>query len=94
MDTQDIGLLITLIDKDIDNFQSVYERTGRECWKDNINNLNRIKQELIGLDNNLLCSDCGTKIYDSYISENNGEYLRCFSCYEESYENYISNEED
>lgn len=94
MDNQDISLLIKLIDKDIDNLQSVYERTGKEHWKDNINNLLRIKGELIRLDDSLLCSDCGSEINGSYISENNGEYLRCFSCYEESYEKYISNEED
>jgi len=94
MDNQDIGLLIDLIDKDIDNFQSVYERTGKEHWKENIDNLNRIRRELIGLTSDLLCSDCGSKIYDSYVSDENGDNPKCFHCYEESYEKYISNEED
>jgi len=92
MNKDDINLLVNLLDKEIENFQSVYERTGKECWRGDIENLSRIKEKLTILDNNLYCSDCGSIIEDSYILDNEKGHTQCFSCYELAYEQYISND--
>jgi hypothetical protein len=92
MNKNDINLLINLLDREIENFQSVYERTGKECWKGNIDNLNRVKEKLNILDNNLYCSDCGSIIESSYILDSGQSHTQCFSCYELTYEQYITND--
>jgi len=46
MNNNELKILINLVDKEIDNFKSVYDRTKKENWLTNIDKLEKIKTKL------------------------------------------------
>lgn len=67
---EDKEILISLIDREIDNFQSVLDRTKRDCWMDKIVELNSIKDKI-----NYNCFDAQVEL-ESQMNEGMSKYIK------------------
>lgn len=67
---EDKEILISLIDREIDNFQSVLDRTNRDCWMDKIVALNSIKDKI-----KYKCFDAQVEL-ESQMNEEISKYIK------------------